>query len=146
MVGALHEMALAPEGDLAWSCDSDLACLGALNESAYGFDSPAFRPAFALAPTSPSIRIYIARMAGEPASGLCVHDEPDGTLGVSAVATLPAARGRGLASRLLAVALREARGRGLTHTALVASSAGRGVYARLGYLDAGVREMWEKRQ
>jgi GNAT superfamily N-acetyltransferase len=69
----------------------------------------------------------------------------DGDVAVSAVATLPAAQGAGIATRLLAVALGEARRRGAVTTTLQASPKGRPVYAKLGYRELGVMQMWERR-
>jgi GNAT superfamily N-acetyltransferase len=144
MWAALDDMSWAAEEDLAYSSEPDFPSLGMINDRAYTLGLPAFGAALG-APSSGGVRTYVARSEGRAVCCLAVHDESDGTLGVSAVATLPEARGQGLATRLLSVALRQARARGLTHTALVASSAGRNLYARLGYRSAGVRELWEKR-
>ena len=144
MCAELSSMSLVPEGDLLWSAEPDFGSLGSINDAAYTLGLPAFGAALR-APRDAGERTYVARWEGRPACCLAAHDEPDGTLGVSAVATLPEARGQRLASRLLSVALREALARGLTHTALVSSSAGRSIYARLGYRDCGIRELWEKR-
>jgi GNAT superfamily N-acetyltransferase len=149
MAAELSELSLPAAGDLQWRVATDCRVLGALNDASYTFALPAFGAAvqgFEGASLPASLRPYIASLEGRDVCSLCTHDEPDGVCGVSAVATLPDARGRGLASRLLAVALREAATRGLRYTALVASSLGRGVYARLGYRDVGVFEMWERRQ
>jgi GNAT superfamily N-acetyltransferase len=145
MVAALDSMTLVPEDALAWSSEPDVESVGRINDVAYSWETPAFRAVLG-AGTAAACRTYVARVAGRAVCCLVAHDEPHGVLGVTAVATLPEARGQRLASRLLSGALREAKGRGLTHTALVASSAGRGVYARLGYRDAGVRELWENRR
>jgi GNAT superfamily N-acetyltransferase len=144
MCAAIGAMALTAEDALVYSSEPDFASLGAINDASYGLGLPTFG-AVLCAPSGPGARTYVARLNGRPVCCLAAHDEPDGTLGVSAVATLPEARGQGLASRLLSVALRDAQVRGLTHTALVASSAGKSVYARLGYRDCGGRELWEKR-
>jgi GNAT superfamily N-acetyltransferase len=61
------------------------------------------------------------------------------------VATLPEARNRGIARRLMLHALHEAREDGAETTTLQASKLGRPVYERLGYRDFGAGEMWEKR-
>ena len=70
----------------------------------------------------------------------------DGDAGVFFVATLPEARGRGLATGLLAAAMVEARERGCDISTLQATKAGEPVYARLGYERFGAIEMWEKRR
>ena len=62
------------------------------------------------------------------------------------VATLPEARGRGLAGALMAHALVDAGERGLRTSTLVATKMGRPVYERLGYRGLGALEMWERRE
>ena len=61
------------------------------------------------------------------------------------MATVPAARGRGLATALMAHALADARERGRTTSTLQATDLGRPVYERLGYRSLGEIQMWEKR-
>jgi GNAT superfamily N-acetyltransferase len=73
-------------------------------------------------------------------------DDCDGDAGVIFVATLPEARGRGLAGGLLAAALVEARDRGCDVSTLQATRMGESVYARLGYERIGAIQMWEKRR
>jgi GNAT superfamily N-acetyltransferase len=86
-------------------------------------------------------RLYIA----DDSCVLGIND-CDGDAGVFFVATLPEARGRGLAGGLLAVALVEARDRGCDVSTLQATSMGERVYARLGYERIGAIQMWEKRR
>jgi GNAT superfamily N-acetyltransferase len=146
MCARIADMSLLAEEKLEWSSEADFTSLGSINDASYTLGLPAFGAVLS-ASSSENVRTYVARAGHERRAVCCLaaHDEPDGTLGISAVATLPEARGQGLASRLLSVALREAKARGLTHTALVASTAGKSVYARLGYQDCGVRELWERR-
>lgn len=149
MAAALDELSLPAPGDLEWSLAPDCSAIGALNDASYNLAPPAFAAAvqgFSGAAMPAGLRAYVARQANRLACCLCTHDEPGGVLGVSLVATLPEVRGQGLASRLLAVALRQAAERGLRYTALVASSLGRGVYARLGYREVSRFEMWERRK
>lgn len=149
MAAQLSELSLPAADDLQWRVAPDCRVLGAINDASYTLALPAFGAAvqgFEGAALPARLRPYIASVAGRDVSCLCTHDEPEGVCGVSAVATLPEARGQGLASRLFGVAMREAAQRGLRTTALVASSLGRGVYARLGYRDVGVYEMWERRR
>jgi len=143
MVVNLAEAQFDPIGPLEVSIDWDFDVIAALNDAAYPLP-PACRSVL-VAPRARGWKTYAVRGEGRPLAALCAHACGDGLLGISAVATLPEARGQRLASRLLSLALRDARERGFTHSALVASSAGRGVYSRLGYQDAGVREMWELR-
>jgi GNAT superfamily N-acetyltransferase len=65
--------------------------------------------------------------------------------GVYAVATLPEARGQGLARRLHYQLLQRARERGALTTSLQASAMGRPVYEALGYASFGPMNMWERR-
>ena len=88
---------------------------------------------------------YLALADGRPAVTLGIHDH-DGDAHVTLVGTLEAARGRGLATRLMRRALADARERGCTTTTLVATKMGRPVYARLGYRDLGRVQMWERRR
>ena len=88
---------------------------------------------------------YVARHDGRPAACLGIFDH-EGDAGVELVGTIPEARGRGLASRLLLKALADARDRGCTISTLQATRAGYPVYARLGYRDFGRVQMWERRK
>jgi GNAT superfamily N-acetyltransferase len=65
---------------------------------------------------------------------------------ITLVATLPEARGRGMAGALIRRALADARERGCRTTTLVATRLGYPVYARLGYRDLGRLQMWERRK
>jgi len=88
---------------------------------------------------------YIAIADGEPAATVGVWDD-EGDAGIYYVSTLPAARGRGLATALMTRALLDARERGCETTSLQATKMGRPVYARLGFRDLGAIEMWERRK
>jgi GNAT superfamily N-acetyltransferase len=87
----------------------------------------------------------MARAGGVPACTLLTYEE-DGECGIYLVATLPEARGGGLASALMAHALLEARERGCTTSSLQATARGRPVYKRLGYEEIGTMDMWERRR
>jgi GNAT superfamily N-acetyltransferase len=88
---------------------------------------------------------YVADLDGEPASVLSILPV-DGDACVWAVATLPAARGRGLAGRLMHRALWDARSAGCDLSTLQATKMGEPVYTRLGYAHHGALQMWEKRR
>jgi GNAT superfamily N-acetyltransferase len=92
----------------------------------------------------PPLELYLARLDGEPAACVGTVDE-GGDCGVYLVATVEAARRRGLASALMRRALLDALGRGCATSSLQATKAGVPVYRRLGYSDAGAIEMWERR-
>jgi len=108
-------------------------------EGAYGWSG--FGAAMERLPFHP----YAARHEGRPAACLGIFDH-DGDAGVELVGTIPEARGRGLASRLLLRALADAGKRGCKTTTLQATRAGYPVYSRLGYRDFGRVQMWERRK
>ena len=62
------------------------------------------------------------------------------------VATVPEARGHGLAPGLMRRALADGRARGCEVSTLQATKLGRPVYERLGYRGFGTIEMWERRR
>jgi GNAT superfamily N-acetyltransferase len=92
----------------------------------------------------PVTSLHVAREAGRPVSVVGTHDL-EGDACILFVATLPEARGRGLAKKLMVLAMHEARDRGATTTSLQATKMGYPVYAKLGYRDLGPLLMWEKR-
>jgi GNAT superfamily N-acetyltransferase len=89
--------------------------------------------------------MYLASQDGADAASVIIFDH-DGDALAWSVATLEAARGRGLAGVLLAQALVHARERGCTTGTLQSTAMGRSVYERLGYRDLGTLEMWERRK
>jgi GNAT superfamily N-acetyltransferase len=129
-------------GDLEWDRDVAPGLLGELNDRAYGLE-PAVGIARAL--TDPTeIGLYQARVDGRPACVLGTIDHGD-DLGFYFVATDPQLRGRGLAVRLMAVALADAKRRGLATSTLQSSALGRPVYERLGFVGGFRLRMYERR-
>lgn len=122
--------------------EEDCAEMARLNEVAYGYP-PGEYAAVAEAPM-PGGRIYFADLDGEPVSTLGIWPHRSDAV-VIWVATLPEARGRGIATRLMAYALRNAQADGYETTTLQSSKLGRPIYERLGYRDFGAAHMWEKR-
>jgi ribosomal protein S18 acetylase RimI-like enzyme len=136
-----------------------LADVGRINDLAYGFDEPRIAPVLAGFPSSdpggfgattdpsdpqaPS-HAHGAHADGELACVAIVHDVGDDAF-VTFVATVPHARGRGLASSLLRHALEQARQRGRHTTTLQASKAGQNVYKQIGYRPLGEQHLWERR-
>lgn len=114
----------------------------ALNDRAYGYEAGAFAAAVAV---ETALRWHLA-YDGDVAVG-CV-----GTLAVgddccvTGVATHPGHQGRGIATWLMVRALAAARGQGARTATLRATRAGAPIYARLGFLDLGAIEMWERRR
>jgi GNAT superfamily N-acetyltransferase len=143
----------APElGDLDWDGAADPATLGKLNDLAYGIP-PEVGIGRGMSLRSPRMRLYQARVEGEPACALATIDHaPEagtnggGDLGFYWVATHPDHRGRGLCSRLMAAAMLEARERGLATSSLQASAAGESVYARLGFSGHFRWNLYERRK
>jgi GNAT superfamily N-acetyltransferase len=135
-----------PIGDLHWDADVDPADLGALNDIAYGLPADGLlSPALSARPPNPAVRFYQARVGGEPACVLATFDHDD-DLGVYFVATHPDHRGRGLASRLMIVAIGEAIERGLQTSSLQGSPMGQPIYRKLGYTDDFTLRMYERRR
>lgn len=79
---------------------------------------------------------YVARFNGEIATALMAFDH-EGDCGIYIVGTVPAARRRGLATALTALAVAEARERGCTTASLQSTEMAEGVYARVGFRDLG---------
>jgi ribosomal protein S18 acetylase RimI-like enzyme len=89
--------------------------------------------------------VYIARENGRPLASVVSADH-EGDCSIWWVATVPDARGRGLAPGLMRRALADGRERGNDVTTLQATKLGRPVYERLGYRPLGAIEMWERRK
>jgi GNAT superfamily N-acetyltransferase len=122
----------APSGD----------AIAAVIDESYGFPAGLWPTVFPQPPKG--LRHYAAAHEGRAACVLSTL-EHEGDCGVFFVGTLPCARGRGLATGLLGVALEDARRRGATTTSLQATRMGAPLYARLGYRDLGAIQMWERR-
>lgn len=145
MAAPMDAITLEEPGDLEWSETRDLALVAGLNDRAYGFPPPAFSEALTRWPAEPGWRGFLARLNGHAVACAMTFEAPSGDCGVTGVASLPEARGRRLATRLLCRALAAAKARGATSTSLQASPMGRSMYAKLGYRDLGELEMWERR-
>jgi ribosomal protein S18 acetylase RimI-like enzyme len=123
---------------------ADLATVGRVNDFAYGnVDQRLERT---LTPLPPGIlRGYQATLGDQPAAvALALHIEED--CGISFVATVPAARRRGLATKVMHEALAAARAAGLTTTTLQATEAGERLYVSLGYRRLCDMQLWERRR
>lgn len=143
MATELAELDLEPRFELDLDPEPAWLDVAEINEAAY-FESAGgcyFGPSL----SGMEGRPYVTRLDGRPASALVVFDVGEDAY-VGLVATRKEAQRRGLAGELLRHALREARERGLTTTTLESTAAGAPVYARLGYRDLGVVQMWERRK
>jgi ribosomal protein S18 acetylase RimI-like enzyme len=117
--------------------------LGRINDLAYG-TGDSFQRLLGEGPADPRYT-YIARVDGRPVASVVSHDH-EGDCSIWWVATVPEARGRGLAPGLMRRALSDGRDRGCEVTTLQATKAGQPVYERLGYRDLGALQMWERRK
>jgi GNAT superfamily N-acetyltransferase len=144
MAMAISELREPEPGEgLEFSEREDYEAMAALNEIAYGYPPGDF--AAVAEAEMPGMRIYFASVDGEEAATLAIW--PHGSDAVVIwVATAPEARGRGVATRLLAHALGDAREAGLVTTTLQATKLGFPVYERLGYRNLGTTQMWERRR
>jgi GNAT superfamily N-acetyltransferase len=87
---------------------------------------------------------YLAVITGDAVGCVMAYD-CDGDCAINIVATAPEARGMGISSYLMGLALRDARERGCETSSLQASEDGQGLYQRLGYRPLGVLGLWERR-
>jgi ribosomal protein S18 acetylase RimI-like enzyme len=143
MIADLDEIEAPRPGDPAPDPEPSRRDLGLINDLAYG-TGDAFQRIMGNGPADPE-RMYIAHVDGEPAASVVSHDH-DGDCSIWWVATVPAARGRGLAPGLMRRALADGRERGCQVTTLQATKLGRPVYERLSYRSLGAIEMWERRR
>lgn len=144
MGAAVADIDAAEPGSIDWIEAPDHSAVGPLNDLAYGSDG-SFTAALAGTVTDGRVRTYVARVSGEPASCVMTLDHGD-DCHVGLVATTPAAQRRGLAGALLGRALVDALAHGARTTTLIASSAGRPLYERIGYRPLAPIEMWERRR
>ncbi len=133
--------------DLEWDTNVAPEDLGRLNDLGYDL-APEEGLATALTVKHPDVTLYEARVGGEVASVLGTMDHPRQApkdLGFYFVATHPDHRGAGLASRLMSVALADARERGFASSSLQSSKMGQPVYERLGFESPFRLRMYEHR-
>lgn len=130
-----------PDPDLEMRGEMDIEAVRRINEVAYGYppgDFPTMKE-------MPGTDAYLADLDGETVGTVLTYDRGPDTE-ITFVATLPEARGRGVAKRLLAHALVDQRDRGKRGTTLISTKLGFPVYVALGYQDAGELQMWERRR
>lgn len=143
---ALDEL-IAPEGfdELEYTEDPSVEDLQLVLADGYGFPLELSRRVIANVPAGPTTLVGLAHLEGRPActAQVTIAGEDAGVYGV---ATVPDARGQGLARRLQYAMLKRAAASGARTTTLQASQMGRGVYAALGYRSFGPMNMWERRR
>jgi GNAT superfamily N-acetyltransferase len=128
---------------LDWERADRVEEMVAILEQAFGWESAPAAAVFVRLPEHG--QVYVARVEGRAAACVAALDAGD-DCAIFNVGTLSQARGRGLCTGLMRKALAEARRRGCTTTSLQATTMGRPIYARLGYRELGVIEMWERRR
>ena len=144
MVLELDELSDPDPGDLDWDDEAPIEEIWRVNDLAYGYESGTFERGLGRPPAG-IYRFFRAWLDGETACVVATADV-EGDCGMYWVATLPGARGRGLTTRLMRVALAAGRERGCDISTLQATKLGRPVYERLGYRDVGTLQMWERRR
>jgi GNAT superfamily N-acetyltransferase len=143
MIADLDEIE-RPAEPVGFSREPDVPTVARLNDAAYGLPGD-FERALAAMAVVDGVHAYSAGEDGRAASCLIAFDHED-DCSVWLVATLPRARGKGLARALMGHALADARERGRTTSTLQATDLGRPVYERLGYRSLGEIELWERRR
>jgi GNAT superfamily N-acetyltransferase len=146
-MGCTLDELVAPDGldELDYTDSPAIEELQLVLSQGYGFPLPVSQTTVRVVPGGPDTFVGIARAGGRPACTAQVTIVGDDA-GVYSVATVPEARGRGLARRLQYLLLQRTRELGARTTTLQASKLGRPVYAALGYKSFGAMNMWERRQ
>jgi GNAT superfamily N-acetyltransferase len=132
-------------GDLDWDDRAEPGVAGRLNDLAYGL-KPENGLARALQTRPEPYRLYQARIEGEPVCVVGTIDHGGEDLGFYFVATHPDHQGKGLTTRLMSVAIADAKERGLATSSLQASAMGEPVYRRLGFQPYFRFHMYERRR
>jgi ribosomal protein S18 acetylase RimI-like enzyme len=143
MIASLDEVDAPRPDDPEPDAEPSLGDLGRINDRAYG-TGDAFQRILGDGPADPRFN-YIARRRGEAVASVVSQDHR-GDCSIWWVATVPEARGHGLAAGLMRRALADGRARGCEVSTLQATKLGRPVYERLGYRGFGTIEMWERRR
>jgi GNAT superfamily N-acetyltransferase len=136
MVADLDDL---PFDEAAERRQTDFATVGRVNDLAYAYEQPKLAPAIAALPDT-----LLAYCADGDDSVAMAYDVGTDTA-VWFVATLPHARGKGLAAGILRRLLLDARERGQRTASLQASPAGRPLYERLGFRTVGSLHLYEQR-
>ena len=122
--------------------EGDLRASNSINDRAYGLPDGTWGRFNN--ENSNAMRAYVARIDGQAVATIVTLDH-GADCEIWSVATLPEARGRGLATALMRQGLWDAREGGCETSTLQATAAGRPIYERLGYVDLGALQMWEFR-
>jgi GNAT superfamily N-acetyltransferase len=128
-----------------WTRDPDPDEFAQATDAGFGMGDEGFARAVRGRFDVPGGHLYLAHLDGKPATTAMVIDA-DGDAGVFVIATVPEARGRGLAAKLTARAVCDARERGCETSTLQATKAGFPIYLRMGYEEIEPIDMWERRK
>jgi ribosomal protein S18 acetylase RimI-like enzyme len=90
---------------------------------------------------NPAFSVYLARLNGFAVAALTTM-AANGVVLLFNVATIPAARRRGIAGNLALLALRDARAAGCAQAALTATPEARRLYQELGFTTCALMEQW----
>jgi ribosomal protein S18 acetylase RimI-like enzyme len=143
MIASLDDVEPPRPGDPEPDPEPTRGDLARVNDLAYG-TGDAFARLFGDGPPTDGFT-WVAREDGHAvATTVSVHHRGD--CSIWWVATVPQARGRGLASGLIRRALAHGRGHDCEITTLQATKMGQPAYERLGYRGLGAIEMWERRR
>jgi ribosomal protein S18 acetylase RimI-like enzyme len=144
MGAELHSVERPSDHGADLSAGCDLAAVGRVNDAAYGFGADGVGPVISTLPPD-QVHAYGARADGDTVAVMIAVDSAENTE-IAWVATLPEARGRGLATALMRRALWDSRERGNRTATLQATKLGAPVYERVGFRDVGELQMWERRR
>jgi GNAT superfamily N-acetyltransferase len=90
---------------------------------------------------NPAFHTYLARLGKHPVAAMTTMSA-NGVVLLFNVATIPAARRRGIAGNLVLLALRDALAEGCTQAALTATPEARRLYEELGFTSCAFMEQW----
>lgn len=144
MAAALEDLDLAPQQELTLMPGATARDVASVNDRAHGI-----LPEWSMTAVFESLdgalaRPHVACADDVPACALLAI-EHDHDCYLWFVATVPEARGQGLASELVRHALRDARARGCTTTTLESTAMAERTYSRLGFRSFDRYRMWECR-
>lgn len=140
----IQALDLSPAIELDLHPDPSWRLVAEVNDHAHGVLEPWSMAAVFQTMHDPASHLYIARRDGAPVSALIAR-EHQGDCYFWFVATVPGARGQGIASELMRHALRQAHQRGCTTTTLESTQMAETLYTNLGYHRLGRYTMWEQR-
>jgi ribosomal protein S18 acetylase RimI-like enzyme len=141
---SIDSLDLNPLVDLDIDPDPTWKLVAEINDRAHGVLEEWSMAAIFQSMNDPASNLHVARHNGTPACALIAR-EHEADCYFWFVATIPEARGRGLASELMRHALRAALERGCTTTTLESTKMAESLYSRLGYRSLGRYELWESR-